>query len=136
MKTSRGFTLIEVIITLTVMAIACTMVITYIGTSFNQGAVPAGLVGRQYALIQQMEVITSQYRNQLSIANQLTNGTLDLGTFKANYIDGKPYVDSGNTYIKSINSSGNTYTTGNVLLVTLTNSMSSYTQTLQSIFTQ
>jgi prepilin-type N-terminal cleavage/methylation domain-containing protein len=132
MKTSRGFTLIEVIITLTVMAIACTMVIIYIGTSFNQSAVPAGLVGRQYALIQQMEVITSEYRNRLS------NGTLSLATFKSNYIDTNSvlYVDSGNTYIKSINSSGNTYTTGNVLLVTLTNSMSSYTQTLQSIFTQ
>ena len=128
MKTSRGFTLIDVIVTLTVVAIACTMVITYIGTSFNQSAVPAGLVGRQYALIQQMEVITSEYRNRLS------NGTLNLTTFKSNYIDTNSvlYVDSGNTSIKTFNS-GN-YVTGNVLLVTLMNGTPP--QSLQSIFTQ
>jgi type II secretory pathway pseudopilin PulG len=128
MKTSRGFTLIDVIVTLTVVAIACTMVITYIGTSFIQSAVPAGLVGRQYALIQQMEVITSEYRNRLS------NGTLNLTTFKSNYIDTNSvlYVDSGNTSIKTFNS-GN-YVTGNVLVVTLTNGTPP--QSLQSIFTQ
>jgi hypothetical protein len=115
-------------VTLTVVAIACTMVITYIGTSFIQSAVPAGLVGRQYALIQQMEVITSEYRNRLS------NGTLNLTTFKSNYIDTNSvlYVDSGNTSIKTFNS-GN-YVTGNVLVVTLTNGTPP--QSLQSIFTQ
>jgi prepilin-type N-terminal cleavage/methylation domain len=132
MKTSRGFTLIEVIVTLTVMAIASTMVITYIGTSVNQSAVPAGLVGRQYALIQQMEVITSQYRNQLNI-NSGNSGTVNLTTFKTTYIDGNPYVYAANTRGITL-TSGSGYITGNVLLVTLTNGTPP--QSLQSIFTQ
>lgn len=129
MKTSRGFTLIEVIVTLTVMAIASTMVITYIGTSFNQSAVPAGLVGKQYALIQQMEVITSQYRNELNI----NIGTVNLTTFQTTYIDGKPYVYAANTGLIKLTSGGN-YITGDVLLVTLTNGAPP--QSLQSIFTK
>jgi prepilin-type N-terminal cleavage/methylation domain-containing protein len=128
MKTSRGFTLIEVIVTLTVLAIACTMVITYIGTSFNQSAVPAGLVGRQYVLVQQMELITSQYRQQIN------NDTLNLSNFST-YIANN-YNGSANALLTNLTSTNGNYTTGNVLLVTLTNSTANYTQTLQSIFTQ
>lgn len=128
MKTSCGFSLIEVIIILVVVAIASTMVISYIGTSFNQSATPAGLVSRQYALIQQMEVFTSQYRNQLQ-----TNTTFNLSTFKTNYIDGQPYVYAANTGGIILQSTSG-YSTGNVLLVTLTNGTSP--QSLQSIFTQ
>jgi Tfp pilus assembly protein PilE len=128
-KFSKGFNLIEVIMILIVLAIASTMVISYIGTSFTQSAVPAGLVSRQYALIQQMEIFTSQYRDQLQ-----NNTAFSLSTFKTNYIDGKPYVYAANTGLITL-SSGN-YVTGNVLLVTLTNSTANYTQSLQSIFTQ
>ena len=137
MKTKRGFTLIEVIAIITVMAIAAAIIITYIGTSFTQSAVPTGLVSRQYALIQQMEIFTSQYRNTLAT----NNGTLtqaQLANFKTTYIDGQSYVDAVNTKFMTLTSGS--YTTQSILVVTLTESAQpakamQQPQTLISIFT-
>ncbi len=131
MKSNVGFTLIEIIITLTVMAIAATMALTYTGgTSFTQSAVPAGQVSSQYKLIEQMELITSKYRDHLP----KDGSTLDLCAFKTDHvdnlqIDGKSIVDTGNTVCPYIltGTSGD-YT---ILLVTLTDGQ----QKLQTIFT-
>jgi prepilin-type N-terminal cleavage/methylation domain-containing protein len=124
MKSNRGFTLIEIIITIVVAAIAAALFVTSLGKSFTQSPVSSGMVISQYALIQQMEVFTSQYRNQLN------NGTLVLGTFKTNNIDGKPYVDAANTKMNTLPYGA--YTTQQFLQVTLTDGK----QTLLSIFTQ
>ena len=127
MKSNRGFTLIEVIVIMTIMAIAAAMVITYIGTSFTQSAIPTSQVNSQYKLIQQMEIITSKYRQALP-----TDGsTLDLCAFKTANIDGQPFVDAtpANTRCDFTLTSG-TYTTRSALLVTLTDGQ----QKLQSIF--
>jgi len=134
MKISKGFTLIEIIITLTVMAIAATMALTYTGgTSFTQSAVPAGQVSSQYKLIQQMEVITNSYRQALEAGG----GTIaDLCAFKLASVDGKEFVDTtpANTRCDFPMSdiSGAYTTTQIVLLVTLTDGQ----QKLQSIFTK
>jgi prepilin-type N-terminal cleavage/methylation domain-containing protein len=131
MKHSNGFTLIEVIVTLTIMAIAAALLVSFMGTSFTQSPASAGLVNKQYQLIQQMEILTSNYRQALPIA--------DLCTFKTTYvdnlqIDGKSIVDAANTSctfpLSSI--SGAYTTTQTVLLVTLTDGQ----QKLQSIFTK
>lgn len=66
MRFSKGFTLIEVIITLVIMAIAAAAFVTYFGRSFTGSAMQAGQVQRQYQLIQNMEEITSQYRNEVN----------------------------------------------------------------------
>jgi prepilin-type N-terminal cleavage/methylation domain-containing protein len=127
MKQSRGFTLIEVIVVLTTMGIAAALFASYImGTSLTQSPVSAGLVNKQYVLIQQMEVVTSQYRQRLVNGN----GTLNLSNFQT-YVDNN-YNGSANTVFISLHSSDNSYNTANILLVTLTNGQ----QTLQSIFTQ
>jgi prepilin-type N-terminal cleavage/methylation domain-containing protein len=139
MKFNRGFTLIEVIAIITIMAIAAAMVIAYIGTSFTKSALPTGLVSRQYALIQQMEVFTSQYRNELS-TNNGTLTTAQLATFQTDHITGQQYVDAANTSIRTLSNSTNSYTTLSVLVVTLTEpaqptqSMQA-PQTLLSVFT-
>ena len=65
MNFSKGFTLIEVIITIVIMAIAAAVSVAYFGKSFTGSAVQAGLVQKQYALIQKMEEITSDYRNRV-----------------------------------------------------------------------
>jgi len=78
MKFSKGFTLIEVIVTIVIMAIAATAFMTYFGSTFTGSAKQAGLVQKQYALIQQMEEITSRYRN-LADAGTLT---VNWDTFK------------------------------------------------------
>lgn len=127
MKSYGGFTLIEVIITLTVMAIAATMALTYIGgTSFTKSAVPSGLVGSQYKLIQQMEQITNNYRQALVTGG----GTItDLCAFKVASVDGKDFVDAANTVCPyTLTGTSGEYT---ILLVTLTDGQ----QKLQSIFT-
>lgn len=134
MKASKGFTLIEVIVAITMIAIAAALFISYLGKSFTQSPLPAGLVSNQYSLIQQMELFNNQYRQQLVLNNALPVITLiDLAAFKATYIDGKPFVDAANTTITNMTSNGSGYTTVNtVLVVTLVNGQ----QTLQTIFTQ
>jgi len=79
MKFSKGFTLIEVIITIVVMAIAAVALLKIFGTAFTGSAVPAIEVQSQYILIQQMEAITSQYRNELDAGTLTANWN----TFKA-----------------------------------------------------
>jgi type II secretory pathway pseudopilin PulG len=124
MKRSEGFTLIEVIVIMTTIAIAAALFASYTGgTSFTQSPASAGLVNKQYMLIQQMEIITSKYRQALPIA--------DICAFKVANVDGKAFVDPANTWCNQGLTSG-PYTTQNVLLVTLTDGQ----QTLQSIFTQ
>lgn len=127
MKDFRGFTLIEVIITIMIVAIAAAGVIGYMGSSFTESVVPAGQVQRQYQLIQRMEIITSQYRNEIT-----NNSSFTLETFKASYIDNTQYVDDSRTGLITIQDSTNTYTTRSVLRVTLVNG----DQTLVSIFTK
>ncbi len=122
MKHSSGFTLIEVIIIITIMAIAAAMFVSSMGKSFTQSPASTGLVNKQYQLIQQMEIITSKYRQALPIA--------DLCSFKTTYVDGQPFVDAANTSCTYTLTSG-TFTTRSALLVTLTDG----NQKLQSIFT-
>jgi prepilin-type N-terminal cleavage/methylation domain-containing protein len=74
MRFSKGFTLIEVIVTIVIMAIAAAALVTIFGKAFTGSAVPSGQVQRQYNLIRQMETITSQYRKEL-----------DAGTLTANW---------------------------------------------------
>lgn len=128
MKYSKGFTLIEVIITIVIMAIAAAAFLTYFGSSFTGSAKQAGLVQKQYELIQTMEVITSQYRSE--ITNNPSSFTL--AAFKSNYVDTVSNVDNTKTGLIQLSNTSGTYTTQTVLRVTLVNG----DQTLMSIFTQ
>jgi prepilin-type N-terminal cleavage/methylation domain-containing protein len=134
MKASKGFTLIEVIVAIIIIAIASVLFLKYMSKSFTNSPLPVGLVSNQYSLIQQMELFNDQYRQQIVINNALSVITpIDLAAFKATYIDGKPFVDAANTTITTMTSNGSGYTTQNtVLVVTLKNG----DQTLQTIFTQ
>ena len=127
MKFSKGFTLIEVIMTIVIMAVAAAAFLAFFGKAFTGSAVPAGQVQSQYKLIQQMETITSQYRDQIT-----NNASFSLAAFKSSFIDGTQYVDSTKTGLITLPSSDGLYTTQNVLRVTLTDGK----QTLMSIFTQ
>jgi prepilin-type N-terminal cleavage/methylation domain-containing protein len=128
MKFSKGFTLIEVIITIVIMAVAAAAFLAFFGKAFTGSAVPVGQVWSQYKLIRQMETITSNYRDQIT-----NNTSFSLTAFKTSYIDGKGYdVDDTKTGLITLPSSDGLYTTQNVLRVTLTDGK----QTLMSIFTQ
>jgi prepilin-type N-terminal cleavage/methylation domain-containing protein len=123
-----GFTLIEVIVTLVIAAIMGTMLVSLMGKNLTGSAVPVSLVGDQYKIVQEMEKITSEYRNEIK------NGTLsDINTFKT-YVDGKVYPAgvSVATVLSPLTSTPAGYTTQSVLRVTLR----SGDQTLQAYFTQ
>ena len=125
---SGGFTLIEVIITLVVMAIVATMLVSVMGTNLTKSAAPVGMVGDQYKIVEQMETLTSQYRQQIQ------SGTLNLASFKATYVDTNTYLDPLNppqfVYLTST-TGGTTYTSQQVLLVTLKDG----DQFVQAVFT-
>jgi len=110
MKFSKGFTLIEVIMTIVIMAVAAAAFLAFFGKAF-------------------MEAITSQYRNDIT-----NNASFSLAAFKTDHVDGTLYVDSTKTgVIPPLTSSDGVYTTTQpVLRVTLTDGK----QTLTSIFTQ
>lgn len=137
MKRNEGFTLIEVIITIVIMAVAAALFVAYIGPTYTQSPVSTGLVSDQYKLIQKMEELTGKYRQALESGG----GTVaDLcTTFKINNvdtlaIDGVSIVDAANTYCASFTDTTNAYTTtmGNALVVTLSYNR----QKLQTIFTK
>lgn len=125
MNHNAGFTLIEVIVTVTIAAIAATLLMV-LANSLPQSTMSVGLVAKQYALIQQMEEITSEYRKALDAGS----GTLDLVSFKQNIVEKKTNFYSDK--IEALTSSG-TYTTKSQLLqVTLKDDGG---QTLFAIFT-
>jgi prepilin-type N-terminal cleavage/methylation domain-containing protein len=127
MMNHNGFTLIEVIVTLVVAAILGTLLVSLMGTNLTKSALPISLVGNQYKIVQAMETITSRYREEIK------NGTLNLNTFKAAYVDTNTYVDGPATGFITLTSTGGTpYTTQQVLRVTLR----SGDQSVQTFFTQ
>lgn len=140
MKLSKGFTLIEVIISIMVMAIAAAALLKIYGTAFTGSAVPAGEVQSQYNMIQRMETITSQYRNAVTNNTSFTSScvvdstnTFTLAAFKSNCIDGTRFVDSTNTGFITLTDTTNSYTTqSSILQVALTDGK----QKLTSLFTQ
>lgn len=108
----NGFTLIEIIVTLTIVAVAGALFVAYMGTSLTQSAVPASQVRSQYALIQQMEEITSDYRKALNDGG----GTINLQAFKVQHVDTKPNIYSVSEIILMI---GALETQSKLLQVTL-----------------
>jgi len=137
MKYSRGGTLIEVVMAIVIIAIAAAIFISYMGSTYMRSPASAGLVSDQYKLIEQMEILTSKYRQELEAGD----GTIaDLCAFKAAYVDplninGVNIVDTAGTSCNyTTTDTTNTYTiaANSALLVTLTYKQ----QTVQSIFTK
>jgi prepilin-type N-terminal cleavage/methylation domain-containing protein len=58
---SRGFTLIEIIITLTVTAVLSTMIFTYFGKAFTESVTPITRLKNSAAIQRVMENITADY---------------------------------------------------------------------------
>jgi prepilin-type N-terminal cleavage/methylation domain-containing protein len=130
----EGFTLIEVIVTLVIAAIVGAMLVTLMGKSFTGSAVPVGLVGDQYKIVQEMEKITTLYREEIKKG---TSSILSSGNPFKDYIDTNAagYVaPSPATGLITLTSTtgGSSYPTQQFLRVTLR----SGDQSLQAFFTQ
>jgi prepilin-type N-terminal cleavage/methylation domain-containing protein len=132
MKHNAGFTLIEIIVTITITAIAGALFVAFMGTSLTQSSLPISQVKSQYKLAQQMEEITSEYRKALAA------GTLSLATLQTYAATKGNYYSAGYITLTSTDSS---YTTQTQLLMVTLKVVDQTTiipgeQTLVAIFTQ
>jgi prepilin-type N-terminal cleavage/methylation domain-containing protein len=72
----KGFTLIEVIITLLVAAVLALILVTFMGTGVTRSTMPVIWTQNQYELSEVMDKITADYRSAVS------NTGFDLSDFK------------------------------------------------------
>jgi type II secretory pathway pseudopilin PulG len=90
-RNKMGFTLIEVIVTLILIAITGVMMLPVLRTNLTKSAVPVSRLDSQYQLIQEMDQLTARYRDEI-LAD-----SLNINTFKSTYVDTSGFVDAGNT---------------------------------------
>ncbi len=99
----QGFTLLEIIATLILVAISAAIMFPALGTNLVRSAEPVERLNDQHLLVQEMDRWTGIYRNEIRL-----NGTVDIAAFKTNVDTNANYLDS-TTYINSFN--GGAYTT-------------------------
>jgi prepilin-type N-terminal cleavage/methylation domain-containing protein len=116
LENCQGFTLVEIIVTLILISITGVVMFPVLHTNLTQSAVPVTRLDSQYQLVLEMESLTARYRDEI------LNDTLNITTFKTNYVDVNPLVDAGNTgFLGAGQITGNAYTSQstNILRVTL-----------------
>jgi prepilin-type N-terminal cleavage/methylation domain-containing protein len=89
----KGFTLLEVIITLVVAAIASTMLVQFMRSHVVQSVRPVLMLQRDYQAVQGMENITLEYRDQLE------RNIFNISNFKSNL---KTYANDDALSISSV----------------------------------
>ena len=122
-----GFTLLEIIVTLILVAISAAVMFPALGTNLVRSAEPVERLNDHHLLVQEMERWTGIYRDEIRL-----NGSIDIAAFKTNVDTNANYLDS-TTYINSFN--GGAYTTqgsNTILRVILTQN----DQTLVALFAQ
>jgi len=130
--TCRGFSLLEIVVSLIVSAFLGTIFVTYLGTSLLKSAEPVVMIQEGYALGQVMESMTADYKKLL-----ITDET-PLTTFENNVLGNIPNYGTYTVQTKYV-----TFTDGDedpeqdtgekrILKVTITNN----DQSLVALFTK
>lgn len=122
----RGFTLIEIIVTLILVGLSAAIMFPVLGTNLIRSAEPVNRLNDHQLLIQEMDKWTGIYRDEIQ------NNSLDITNFKTNVDSNANYLDN-TVYINSFN--GGVYTTqgtNKILRVTLNNNG----QTLVALFAE
>jgi len=122
----KGFTLLEIIVTLILVGITAAIMFPAMGTNLFRSAEPVNRLNDHHLLIQEMDKWTGIYRDEI------LNNTLDIASFKTNVDASANYLDS-TAYINSFN--GGAYTTrgtDTILRVSLINNG----QTLVTLFAE
>ena len=119
----RGFSLLEIVISLIVSAFLGTILVTYLGTSLMKSAEPIIMIQQGYSLNQIMESMTADYKKILLLTEEDKNSLTEF----ENYVMNKPYAGNYTIQTKYI-----TFNDGNenqepdtdekrILKVTITN---------------
>jgi len=126
----NGFTLIEIIVTLILIAITGVVMFPVLRTNLTKSAAPVTRVDSQYQLVQEMDRLTARYRDEIR------NDSLNISNFKSTYVDTSAFVDAGNTGFLGVGqitgSNGYNTQSTNILRVTLVDE----DQRLVSYFTE
>jgi prepilin-type N-terminal cleavage/methylation domain-containing protein len=111
----KGFTLVEIIVTIILVGITAAIMFPVMGTNLTRSAEPVNRLNDHHLLIQEMDKWTGIYRDEIR------NDTLDITSFKTNVDSNANYLDS-TAYINSFNGGAySTQGTNKILRVTLVN---------------
>jgi len=88
--TCRGFSLLEIVVTLIVSAFLGTIFITYLGTSLMKSAEPIIMIQEGYSLGQVMESMTADYK-KLLITDETPLTTFENHVVNGNVPENVPY---------------------------------------------
>jgi prepilin-type N-terminal cleavage/methylation domain-containing protein len=75
----EGFTLIEIIVTITLVAVLAALFVQHMGTAFMRSGEPINLLNQTYEVNQVVEKLTADYRDKVKEAK---SRALDLVSFK------------------------------------------------------
>ncbi len=126
-KNQKGFTLLEIIVTLILISISAAVMFPVLGTNLVRSSEPVERLNDQHLLVQEMDRWTGIYRDEIRL-----NGTVNIAAFKVNVDTNANYLDS-TTYINSFNGGAyNTQGTNTILRVILAQN----DQTLVALFAQ
>ncbi|MEE9912526.1 MAG: type II secretion system GspH family protein [Deltaproteobacteria bacterium] len=126
MRNHKGFTILEIVVTLTLIAIVAAMVLPYLYTNFAQSGAPMWRLKDTLSLKQVMENITQDYNVTTLEALKISIGAA--GTDQNNAY-GQYHVVQ-NSFIKFTGNSEDTDTSPNLLKVTIANSKGEQLTTL------
>ena len=118
LQNRNGFTLIEIIVTLVLVAITGVVMLPVLRTNLTKSAMPVTRVDSQYQLVREMDRLTARYRDEID------SDSLAINDFKTNFVDTSAFVDLGNTGFVGVGqiSGSNGYanlSSTNILRVTL-----------------
>ncbi len=135
----KGFTLIEFILTITIMAIVGTMMYTFMGSSVTKSSIPLGRLQASFTLQKVMENITADYPKNYAFDLPGLQASIGAeGTDQSSYGNGQYTYTVVENHFISFNPSTHEEQTGsatdNLLKVTIKDKNSS--ETLTKIFVQ
>jgi prepilin-type N-terminal cleavage/methylation domain-containing protein len=137
LSSQRGFTLLEIIVTLILIGITAAIMFPVLGTNLTRSAEPVNRMDNQYILIQEMDKLIGIYREAVDAdtLEDTISDNFDLSSFKSTDVDINPYRLDTETYylersVDAYNSSASGATS--FLLVTLALG----DQKISAVFTQ